>query len=217
VKMFKRLTTTFSASFTNFVTRVEDQDAYVKQALQDARLAAGKAGVHLKKVSRDNDLLRKQLQQTNDDQQQWSVRALEVANQDEERALGCIKRKIQCEQKAIQLQKTLNSQLQLQARIQGNISQLEQRIETISRQRNVMRSRQSAADAMRVIKHIDEESPLDLEEVFENWEIRLSEDEFGFDNTDRPDVFEAAFVAEEESLQLRKELGVLVTQNGEGK
>jgi phage shock protein A len=216
MKILKRLTTTFTASFDSFVSRVEDHDALIKRSLKDARSASARARVHLKRVSTDNHSMLSELDKICAERDQWAQRALQSSD-DENRALACIKRMNLCEQRVEPLQKAIAQRVEMKQRIQQNISQLDQRVETINRQRNTMRSRQSTAEVNRIINDIDDRTSVDLEEVFENWEIQLSESEFSYETPIEVDELESGFVNDEETTSLKHELEALIKAKGAGK
>ena len=84
------------------------------------------------------------------------------------------------------------------------------------RQRNAMRSRQSVAEALRAVEHMDDGTRVDLEETFDRWEIQLGESEILADAASPADVLESEFLAEEDEASLRAELDVLLTTGKEG-
>ena len=213
--LFKRITATFGASVENVVARVEDHDAIIRSAIDDSRRAAAKARAQLTRVRRDGERLRDQHQKDKDDIARWAGRALDVADTDEARALACIKRKQSAETRLAQLDTQLAEHQQLEQRLGARISELESRVGEISRQRNAMRSRQSAAEAERIVRRIEGDGALSTEETFERWEATLLETEMTEPSLTDVDPLEMEFVEQEEAEALRQSLSDLQAQSRE--
>ena len=82
---------------------------------------------------------------------------------------------------------------------------IEARIGEVAQQRNMMRSRQSVAEAMRTINNIEGVSYGEIEDTFDRWEINLGETEILMGAVDSPDPLDTAFMAEEDKAELRAE------------
>ena len=213
--LFKRITATFGASVENVVSRVEDHDAIIRSAIADSRRAAARARAQLAQVGRDGERLRAEHRQADEDITRWSARALEVAEDDETKALACIKRKQAAERRRAQLDGQLAEHRELEQRLTARISELESRVGEISRQRNAMRSRQSAAEAERIVRRIEGDGVLSTEETFERWEASLLETEMTGPPMPEVDSLEAEFVRKEEEAALRQSLDALKAENRE--
>ena len=213
--LFKRITATFGASVENVVSRVEDHDAIIRSAIADSRRAAARARAQLGRVQRDGERLREQHRQVGEDISRWTSRALEVANADEDKALACIKRKQAAESRKAQLDVQLAEHHELEQRLTARINELESRVGEINRQRNAMRSRQSAAEAERIVQRIEGDGVLSTEETFERWEATLLETELTDPPVAESDPLEMEFVRKEEEESLRQSLRALKKENPE--
>ena len=84
----------------------------------------------------------------------------------------------------------------------------------MARQRNLMRSRQSAADAVKTAQEWTDQGPIDVNAVFERWEGRILEAEMTGSTIDIDiDPLEQQFTREEQKAELRAELKALVGNN----
>ena len=95
------------------------------------------------------------------------------------------------------------------------MKKIDARINEVSQQRNMMRSRQSVADAMRTIHDVEGVSYGDIEDTFDRWEINLGETEILTGSVSDSDALETAFIAEEEAEELRAELSILLKEDEE--
>ena len=85
----------------------------------------------------------------------------------------------------------------------------------VAQQRNMMRSRQSVAEAMRTINNIEGVSYGEIEDTFDRWEINLGETEILMGAVTDRDPLDSAFLAEEDTAELRAELEELLQSDKE--
>ena len=216
MSLIRRITATVSSQVDRAVSRVENHDAIVEAALRDTRQAASRARVRLRRLQRDGQRLQQRHDTLGAAIEQWGERARAVAESDEEKALACVRRRRDCEQQRANLATAIANHAVLEKRMAEQVRQIEGRIEEVMRQRNAMRSRQSVAEALRAVEHMDDGTRVDLEETFDRWEIQLGESEILADAASPADVLESEFLAEEDEASLRAELDVLLTTGKEG-
>ena len=95
------------------------------------------------------------------------------------------------------------------------MKKIETRIGEVTQQRNMMRSRQSVAEAMRTIQDIEGVACGDIEDTFDRWEINLGETEIMTGAMAQSDPLESAFLAEEDTAELKAELELLLSSDKE--
>ena len=78
-----------------------------------------------------------------------------------------------------------------------------------------MRTRQSAAEALKFTSALDRAPASDIEDIFERWEIQVTETELALGNDDPVDTLDRQFLADEERAELRAELSAMLTDNEE--
>ena len=213
--LFKRISATFTASVDDLVTKVENHDAIIESSIRDCRKAAANTRVRLAKVKRDGERLSRQQTETKTEVEQWERRAVECAGNDEEKALQCLKRKNQAEARLTKLCESLTRHAAVETKVQRQLDHIESRINEISQQRNTMRSRQSAADAMRVINRLEGDPNVGIEDTFDRWESALLETEFHEDLDLNHDTLETEFIEQEEMEALRQQLEDLTNESKE--
>ena len=89
----------------------------------------------------------------------------------------------------------------------------EARVTEMAQQRNLMRSRESAAEALSSIAGMDQQVASDLSDTFERWEIRVTAAELEAGTTDLSDPLEHSFADGEEREALRIELDELLQED----
>ncbi|MBT8100672.1 MAG: PspA/IM30 family protein, partial [Gammaproteobacteria bacterium] len=169
----------------------------------------------LERVRRDGHSLKTRHANLKQASGRWTERAKNVAAQDEAKALECLRRRKDCETQLQNLEVSIDKHDELEARIAEQVKKIEARIGEVAQQRNMMRSRESVAEAMRTISNIEGVSYGEIEDTFDRWEINLGETEILMGATTSSDPLDTAFLAEEDTAELRAELKDLLQSEKE--
>ncbi len=215
MSLIKRISASITTSLDNAVRKVENHDAIIDASLRESRRAAARTRVRLARVLKDGAALKSRHEELTAAVTQWTGRAKKVAASDEARALECLRRRNECQAQARNLEESIQRHRELETRISDNLKKIEARIAEVSQQRNVMRSRQSVAEAMRVINDVEGDTYGDIEDTFDRWEINLSESEIMFGGDALTDPLETGFLQEEDHESLRAELADLLDEDRE--
>ncbi|MDJ0917040.1 MAG: PspA/IM30 family protein [Woeseiaceae bacterium] len=210
MNLIQRISTSITSSVDRAVSKVENHDAIINAALRDTQQAAARARVRLERVRKDGHQLKTRYADLQQASVRWTDRARLVAADDEPKALECLRRRKECEKQLATLEESIEKHNELEERIAAQVKKIESRIVEVAQQRNMMRSRQSVAEAMRTINNIEGVSYGDVEDTFDRWEINLGETEILMNATSRVDPLESSFLAEEDTAQLRAELAELI-------
>ncbi len=216
MNVFTRISATLTGKLDEVISHVENHDAVVAVALKDTRAALAKAKVRLERVRKDGNTMRKRLDEAIRMTDLWEGRAKETAAKDEQKALTCIARRNQCREQIMQTQDSLARHEELETKVSENVQRMEQRLRDITQQQNLMRSRQSTADAMRIIDKIEGSADNGIEDTFDRWEMLITETEYSTGHMSDTDALDMSFVKEENTMQLQAELiELLDTKKGE--
>lgn len=215
MSLFRRISATLTSSVDRAVSKVENHDAIVNAALRDTQKAAARSRVRLERVRKDGHALKNRYESLQLAISRWTDRARSIAASDEEKALECLRRRKECEAQRRNLWDSIEKHEELEGRIEEQVKKIEARIGEVAHQRNMMRSRQSVVEAMRVIHNIEGVSYGDVEETFDRWEINLGETEILSGANTSSDPLDSAFLAEEDAASLRAELELLVNSDEE--
>ena len=215
MSLIRRISTSITSSVDRAVSKVENHDAIINVALRDTQQAAARSRVRLERVRKDGHNLRTRHANLKQAVGRWTERARTIAATDEAKALECLRRRKDCEQQLQNLEDSIEKHDELEARISEQVKKIEARIGEVAQQRNMMRSRQSVADAMRTINNIEGVSYGEIEDTFDRWEINLGETEVLMGAMSHTDPLESAFLAEEDTAELRAELEVLLHSDKE--
>ncbi|MGD8594679.1 MAG: PspA/IM30 family protein [Gammaproteobacteria bacterium] len=212
MSIFKRLTATFSSRVDHMVSQIENHDAVVEVAIKESRQATARAKVRLARVQRDGELLRSKISQLQSDEALWTNRARDVAHKDQDRALECVRRRKLCQKQLEQYQQAFIKHEALEQKLAQDIHAAERKLTEMSQQRNLMRTRQSAAEALNSICGVDESVALDVAEAFERWEVKVTESELEVGSVDSVDLLEREFLQTEDKKALQAELEELLAE-----
>jgi len=215
MSLIRRISTSISSSVDRAVSKVENHDAIINAALRDTQQAAARSRVRLARVRKDGDSLKARHRDLKVAVTRWTERAKSVAASDESKALECLRRRKECEAQMHNLRDSIEKHDELEARIAEQVKKIEARIGEVAQQRNMMRSRQSVAEAMRTINNIEGVSYGEIEDTFDRWEINLGETEILMGAVTTSDPLDSAFLAEEDTAELRAELTELLKTDEE--
>jgi len=215
MSLIRRISTSITSSVDRAVSKVENHDAIINAALRDTQQAAARSRVRLERVRKDGRSLKTRHSSLQLAASRWTERARSLGTTDEEKALECLRRRKDCEVQMGNLRDSIESHDELEARIADQVKKIDARIGEVAQQRNMMRSRQSVAEAMRTINNIEGVSYGEIEDTFDRWEINLGETEILMGAATTADPLETAFLAEEDTAELRAELSVLLKTDEE--
>jgi phage shock protein A len=188
------------------LAQIENHEATVSSAIGRVRQSAARARVQLKRVERDQRQLRASLAEEEAAVEAWRRRAKDA--DDEEKALECLRRHKASARRVRGLRHRLDEHERAHGELTEGIRVLNARLAELNERKNLMRTRQSRAEAAHGMVRTGA-PPGDLEDVFERWEARVGEIEIAAECEEPIDRFEADFDAAEEDAELRVELEAL--------
>jgi phage shock protein A len=154
-------------------------------------------------VERDQAALRESLREEEAAVEAWRRRA--KAAEDEEKALECLRRHKAALRRVAAFRHRLDEHERSHKELSEGIRTLNAQLSELSERRNLMRTRQSHAEAAHGM--VNANRPIgDLEDVFERWEARVGEIEIACASDTAIDAFEASFETAEQDAELRIEL-----------
>ena len=206
MNLFRRISATFSASMEDVVSRVEDHDAVVEAAIRDGRKAAAKIKVRLARVQKDGAQLEKRKQELKQQLSKWTERARKEAAVNEERAIVCIKKKKETEEKLVDINRAISGHKQVEAKLSKDFEGIQTRLADTQQRRNTMRSRQFVSEANRILEKLEGDDYSGVDEIFDRWEEQILESEVIESVGTVPDFLETEYILQEERADLELEL-----------
>lgn len=210
MNLFTRISATLTGTVDNMVSHVENHDAVIQAALKETRAAVAKARIQLSRVQKDGDALQRRLTEAQKMEKVWAERAVSTAKSDEDKALECIARRNHCREMIANTTDAIKRHKQTEKQIADNVATMEKRLSTIQQQQNTMRSRQSTAEAQRIINKIGGQSGEDIDNVFDRWEMLVTEQEYLDGSISELDALDMEFSKRESDNELKAELDALM-------
>jgi len=198
------------------VSHIENHDAVIEASLKESQRAAAQARVRLQRVTRDGEALAQRQKLLQQKIEHWLVRAKSNHDKDRSLALQCIAKRKQCISDELEIRDALKRHAETEKRMVETISTIEKRVTSMSQQRNQMRSRQSAAEALRVINRIEGNDTNGIDDTFERWDISISETEINAGVSSEYaelDTLDDSFTLIEEQQELEDELDTLIAED----
>lgn len=205
----RNLVTSVTASFDQFVNKVENHEAVADHVLKDVQAAAARLRVQIARIQADVDRRQTARDDLKANAQRWRQRAIDTPVEDEARALECLERAERAARDSEIAQEQLQRSEGLLAQVQSSLQDVEGRLADLKHRRNTLSSRNVRAD---VLTSAHGDSVQDAAEaVFERWEQAVTEKEYQDvpAASTGPDSFERAYDDAEHSAGLKARLAEL--------
>jgi phage shock protein A len=203
VNRVKRWTMSVTSWVDGVLAQVENHEATVDAAIVRVRKSVARARVQVRRVDRDHASLEDALATEIEAESAWRQRAR--TTEDEETALECLRRAKAAHRHSTRLRNRITEHERSLKELNDGIGELSGRLRELVERRNVMRTRQSRAEAIHGMAVAT--SPLgDLNDLFERWETRVAEVEIAGECGEIADAFESEFERADETAALREEL-----------
>jgi len=210
MKTIRRLTTSIMSTVSAGLSQIENHEGLVTAAIAEANQATVRAKVQSQRVRNDGLKLRARLIELHNAEQAWKERAVKCAAEDEAKALECVKRLKRSQREIAMLEIQVRQHSETERQLTEDVAQLESRLGNLKIQRNLMRSRESRADAVRAIQSHEVGVLGEIDEIFERWECKVAQYEVeSQSSTLASDDLEHEFIQVEEQAELRAELARL--------
>lgn len=205
----RRLMTSVSASFEDFVNKVENHEAVAESVLEDLRLAAANARVQLKRVSIRLDRMETQCGELSEQIQQWQHRALECADRhDEKRAFECLRRAEHLEQQMESIEEQRKEHAEEKNQMRSRLTELEAALTQCQLRQSSLTARAAQIRAGKSLSQL--KSADSAQSVFERWENVVLADEYAeAGEVCTTDSLDVEFSQTEADKRLREKLAVL--------
>lgn len=211
----KRLSSSIKANIDWMIGQIENHEGLIEATIREVHQTAARAKVQLNKVRADGQAIRRKLIELRESEELWLERAKKVAKGEEEKALACLKRKnaLAAQIKSLEEQHVEHSRTE--KLLTEDLTRIEEKLLKLKNQKNLMRSRQSRAEALNLLNHEDSQVFSEIDSIFERWETKVTEYEMqsGCYAQCGPDSLEQDFLSNEEETELRAQLQEILNNN----
>ncbi len=211
MQRLKQWTTSLVSRVDWMVSQVENHEAVAKSAIRDVRRAAARARVQLARVRADGERLTRAEAEQRDAETAWRERARECADGDEARALECLRRARRAGRRREELARRREDHGRVERQLASDVAAVDERLKQLEERHNLLRTRESRAEAFATVRDATELGTGDLGDLFERWETQVLEREYegGCSSNPDHDPLEDEFLEQEEEGALRAELAAL--------
>lgn len=203
----KRWTTSIVSSFDSVINKVENHESVVNSSIRELHEVAARAKVKLGRLKSEVASMKNKAVELETAKERWNERAIALRDSDKPKALECLRRRKRVEAELHRLNAEIPQHESLVSSIDHDVSKLETRIAELRRKKLAFSSRASRAKAVELTSGNDSVLSEEVDDIFERWEIKLTESEIG--NSIHTDSLESEFLREEELSDLEHELDLL--------
>jgi phage shock protein A len=156
--------------------------------------------------------MRKRVEELREQASLWEDRAKRISSQDEAKALECVRRRQQYLAQAGKIEEQAAGHVKLERQLGADLAMVQEKLSGLRQQRNIMRTRESRAEALRVVHSIDSSTIGEIDDIFDRWEARISASEQHVDSSGEPESDELAveFTSKEKEGELKAILHSLI-------
>lgn len=211
MKTLRRFTTGKLSSFEAVVGQLENHEALVSSAIRDAEEAVGRAKAQYSRVVKDGALMRQKVVDLRQQAEIYEDRAKRCAALDEKKALECVRRRERIRKQVAELDGQVLAHSKLEKQLAADLSTVQDKLSSLRQQRNILRTRQSRAEALRLVQGVDSGTIREIDDIFDRWEAKIGacENHSAQVTTTAEDLLSEEFQSAEEEEDLKKLLGEL--------
>lgn len=209
----KRIFVSIKGQLDHVADEFENHEALAGVAIQDLQEIAKKTRLHQHRVSKMTVQYQQQLQQLQGQAQLWTERAIQSRDQDEQKALQCVKRLRQVQQKLSILEQQVEQSTAQEEKIQSDLDAIQAQLQDLKNKKEILSARQNRASVHDALEGKSGNTLQDMQNVFERWEGAVVSSEF-----ETPEVlididsFANEFEQQEDELALKMMLDDLTRQ-----
>ena len=211
----KRIFVSIKSQVDQVADEFENHEALAGAAIQDIQAIGSKTRLHLHKVSKLSAQYQKQLEEQQEQARLWSDRAIKAKNEDEQKALQCVKRLRQIQHQMTLLEKQYLESTAQESKIRDDLNGLSEQLQVLTNKKEILAARQNRANVKESLNDNRGNPVQEVNNIFERWEGTVVGSEFEVPEQHEVDIdnFAAEFEQKEDDLALKKMLNELTEPN----
>ncbi len=210
----KRIFVSIKSQIDHVADEFENHEALAGVAIEDLQAIASKTRLHLHRVSKMSEQYQQQLLEQQEQAGLWSERAIKVRQEDEQKALQCVKRLRQVQQQIKSLEQQCQESTAQEEKIRADLELIQEQLQSLKNKKEILAARQNRTNLQETIGNSQGGSLQEVQNVFQRWEGSVISSEF---STPEPivesDSFSKPFEQEEDELALKMMLNELTEQS----
>ena len=210
----KRIFVSIKGQIDHVADEFENHEALAGVAIEDLQEIASKTRLHLHRVSKMSEQYQQQLSDQQEQEKLWSERAIKTRQEDEQKALQCVKRLRQVQQQIKSLEQQCQESTAQEEKIRADIELIQDQLQSLKNQKEILAARQNRASIQDSLGDNQNNSLQEVQGVFQRWEGSVVSSEFSVpDQSVDNDNFAQPFEQEEDELALKIILDELTAQS----
>lgn len=206
----KRIFVSIKSQVDQVADEFENHEALAGAAIQDLQAIGSKTRLHLHKVSKLSVQYQQQLDQQQELARLWSERAIKAREEDEQKALQCVKRLRQTQQQIKMLEKQCEQSTAQELKIRNDLNSISEQLQVLKNKKEILAARQNRASIQDSLNNTKGNPVQEVNNIFERWEGTVVSSEFEVpDHELDTDNFANEFEQEEDDLALKMMLDEL--------
>lgn len=213
----KRLFVSIKGQIDHVADEFENHEALAGVAIKDLQEMTKKTKLHLFRVSKMTEHYQKQLQEQQEQAALWSERAIKSKQDDEQKALQCVKRLRQAQQQISLFEQQYRQSKAQEEKINTDLNKIQDQLHIIKNKKEILAARQNRSNAQGIFQ--DSSSPLqEVDNLFERWEgsvVSSESDQPNLSEFSDTDSFANTFEMDEDKLELSMMLDELIAADSQ--
>jgi phage shock protein A len=205
----KRIFVSIKGQIDNVADEFENHEALAGVAIKDLQTIASKTRLHLHRISKMSEHYQSQLQEQQEQARIWSERAVKTKQENEQKALQCVKRVRQAQRQIQVLEQQCQETEAQELKIRNDLNAIQEQLQTLKNKKEILAARQNRAGIQEVLMDTNGNSFQDAQNIFERWEGSVVSAEFETPEQIDIDSFSSKFEQEEDELELKAMLDEL--------
>ena len=199
----KRIFVSIKGQIDHVAEEFENHEALAGAAINDLQALASKTRLHLHRIGNMSEHYKKQFQEQQHQANLWSERAIKARKDDGEKALQCVKRLRQAQQKITLLEQQCQQSLAQETKVRDDLNAIQEQLLILKNKKEILAARQNRAGVKETFLDNQGNTLHDVQNIFERWEGSVVSSEFEAPDHLDTDLFANTFEQEEDELALK--------------
>lgn len=197
---FKKIYISIKSQIDSIADDFENHEALAETAIKDLQQLAVTTRHHEFRVNKMAKQYQQQLTDLEKEATLWSERAIKIRDEDEQKALQCVKRLRSAKQQIDQVGKQLQQSESQASNIQIDLRAIQEQILQLKTKKELLAARQNRSQLQKSLQGAVTSS-IDVQGVFDRWEGSVVGDEYV--SSQKQDELSSSFDQQDDELELR--------------
>lgn len=208
----KRIFFTLKAQLDDVADDFENHEAVAGVAIKELEAYHGKTRIHQHRLQEMIQQFESKLADLKKEAETWSARAVNSKDQDESKALECVKRMLQAQKQMKAIEPELTKAKEQFGQYHNDLADIQAQLHALHTQKEVLSARQNRAHLQSSLRSEHANPATGAQAIFKRWEQSVLGAELTGPIPPVKDSFADQFAQEESALELKMLLDELTTK-----